>query len=111
MILLSLDAFRLLELLAGSISLVVIMWRTVKLWRDFDKGQRLFNCSFIFLLFTAIWDTLTFLRNDEAFSFRGIPYLLGVLCAFVYILEPKRSYMSRVHEDDPVSSEPEEDVE
>lgn len=110
----SLEAFRAVLLVIGLVSLLVIMWRTVFLWKELTKGPKLFNGSFILIMITTLWDTWDLWRHEHEFSYRSVPYALGVILAFIYILEPKRSYMSRVNESESESEselESEEDVE
>jgi hypothetical protein len=95
-VLLSLEAFRLAEMIAGVTCFIVLIWRTIRHWRGLSHGQKLFHVGLEFILLASLWDVFNLWVHDIHFSYRGVPYSLGILLLFVYILEPKRSYIKRV---------------
>lgn len=96
LVLLSLEVFRLVEMIAGAICLLVLVWRTVRHWHGLSHGQKLFHTGLEMILLASLWDIYDLWVHDIHFSYRGVPYSLGILLLFVYVLEPKRSYIKRV---------------
>ena len=95
-VLFTLEIFRFIEMLIGVVCLIVLVWRTVQHWRGLSQGQKLFHLGLECILLSALWDVYDLWVNDINFSGRGVPYTLGVLLLYVYILEPKRSYIKRL---------------
>jgi hypothetical protein len=91
-----LDFARGVQIVLAGFCLIFGTIRTLLVVKDLSRGQKLlFTSTFMFLL-TSIWDTYDLLDRHEPFSFRVVPYMIGLFACYAYLMEPSRSWKQRL---------------
>ena len=96
---------RSMEVLVSSLIVVLIGVRATLAWGDYSLGQKLIFTSWVAYMITATWDIFKLIDEEVPFSWRVIPFTVGMVCAVAYLLEPPRRFKRRLGQKDPMGKD------
>lgn len=84
------------EVVLGVACTIFGVLRTALVWKELSRGQKCFFVASIAFLITATWDTYDLIIHDEEFTWRVLPFMVGLVSCFIYLMEPGRSWRRRL---------------